>query len=148
MVNRKKSREFLMKLLYMDSINNVDLKNKESVKEFYDLEEEFDLDEKYISKMIDIVEGKREILDSTIEKYLSGWNIERLSKMNLAILRLSAAELLFMEDIPEKVSINEAVNLSKEFSEEDSFGFVNSVLDKILIEKKSEVEINTEDKQE
>lgn len=58
MVNRKKSREFLMKLLYMDSINNVDLKNKESVKEFYDLEEEFDLDEKYISKMIDIVEGK------------------------------------------------------------------------------------------
>lgn len=137
-----------MKLLYMDSINNVDLKNKESVKEFYDLEEEFDLDEKYISKMIDIVEGKREILDSTIEKYLSGWNIERLSKMNLAILRLSAAELLFMEDIPEKVSINEAVNLSKEFSEEDSFGFVNSVLDKILIEKKSEVEINTEDKQE
>lgn len=148
MVNRKKSREFLMKLLYMDSINNVDLKNKESVKEFYDLEEEFDLDEKYISKMIDIVEGKREILDSTIEKYLSRWNIERLSKMNLAILRLSAAELLFMEDIPEKVSINEAVNLSKEFSEEDSFGFVNSVLDKILSEKKSGVEINTEDKQE
>lgn len=40
-----------------------------------------------------------------------------------------------MEDIPKKVSINEAVNLSKEFSEEDSFGFVNSVLDKILIEK-------------
>lgn len=137
MVNRKKSREFLMKLLYMDSINDVDLKNEESVKEFYDLEEEFDLDEKYIAKMIDIIEEKKEFLDKTIEKYLSGWNLDRLSKMNLAILRLSTAELLYMDDIPEKVSINEAVNLSKGFSEEDSFGFVNSVLDKILAEKMS-----------
>ncbi|MFB0917638.1 MAG: transcription antitermination factor NusB [Clostridiaceae bacterium] len=94
MVNRKKSREFLMKLLYMDSINDVDLKNEESVKEFYDLEEEFDLDEKYIAKMIDIIEEKKEFLDKTIEKYLSGWNLDRLSKMNLAILRLSTAELL------------------------------------------------------
>lgn len=137
MGNRKKSREFLMKLLYMDSINNVDLTDETEIKEFYEVEEEFDMDRAYIKQMVALIQEKKPELDRLIEKYLSGWSLDRLSRMNLAILRLATAEIIFAEGIPDKVAVNEAVNLAKQFSEEDTAGFVNSVLDKILKEKQN-----------
>ena len=64
------------------------------------------------------VEEKKDNLDGLIEKYSKGWKVKRLPKVNLAILRLAAYEILFVDDVPESVAINEAVELAKKYSGE------------------------------
>lgn len=67
-------------------------------------------------------------LDEQIAGCLHGWNIERLSKVDLAILRLALYEMEYCDDIPKSVSINEAVNLAKKYSQDAARSFVNGVL--------------------
>lgn len=74
------------------------------------------------------VEGKKDNLDGLIEKYSKGWKVKRLPKVNLAILRLAAYEILFVDDVPESVAINEAVELAKKYSGESDYSFINGVL--------------------
>jgi transcription antitermination factor NusB len=73
----------------------------------------------------------RKSIDSLISRSSKNWRLERMSRLDRCILRLSAFEILFMEDIPPKVSIDEAVELGKRFGGEDSGGFINGVLDNI-----------------
>lgn len=82
------------------------------------------------------VEEKKENLDELIEKYSKGWKVKRLPKVNLAILRLAAYEILFVDDVPESVAINEAVELAKKYSGESDYSFINGVLGALV---KSEV---------
>ncbi|MFH1398173.1 MAG: transcription antitermination factor NusB [Candidatus Omnitrophota bacterium] len=74
-------------------------------------------------------------IDRDISQYATNWKLERMAVVDRNILRLSAYELLFRQEIPPKVSINEAVELAKKYSEPKSAKFVNGVLDKIKIEK-------------
>ena len=74
------------------------------------------------------VEEKKENLDGLIEKYSKGWKVKRLPKVNLAILRLAAYEILFVDDVPESVAINEALELAKKYSGESDYSFINGVL--------------------
>ena len=74
------------------------------------------------------VEEKKENLDGLIEKYSKGWKVKRLPKVNLAILRLAAYEILFVDDVPESVAINEAVELAKKYSGASDYSFINGVL--------------------
>lgn len=74
------------------------------------------------------VEDKKDNLDGLIEKYSKGWKVKRLPKVNLAILRLAAYEILFVDDVPESVAINEAVELAKKYSGESDYSFINGVL--------------------
>ena len=74
------------------------------------------------------VEEKKDNLDGLIEKYSKGWKVKRLPKVNLAILRLAAYEILFFDDVPESVAINEAVELAKKYSGESDYSFINGVL--------------------
>lgn len=71
----------------------------------------------------------REAVDATITKYAQNWSFARIAKVDLAILRLALYELLFRRDIPPIVSINEAIDLSKDFSGPDSKRFINGILD-------------------
>ena len=73
----------------------------------------------------------REELDRIIIKATEHWQLGRMAVIDRSILRFSTYELLYVEDIPRKVTINEAVNLAKKFSQEESGKFVNGVLDKI-----------------
>ena len=75
---------------------------------------------------------KTEELDAEISKHLKNWKIERISKVALAILRLAVYEIKFVESVPESVSINEAVELSKKFSFAEDASFVNGVLGNIV----------------
>ena len=75
-----------------------------------------------------------EAIDATIEKHLMGWKKNRVSSVSMAILRLAAYELMYISDIPAKVSINEAVELSKKFDDEKSYSFVNGVLNALAAE--------------
>lgn len=131
-MNRKKSREVTMKLLFQISINKEEV--QEAIHGFLDNHEEKseDIDIDYVQRVLDgVLENLTEI-DNYIEQYLINWKMNRISRINLAILRICTYELLFEKDIPGKVSVNEAIELAKKFSEESSVSFVNGVLDKII----------------
>lgn len=85
-----------------------------------------DLD--FIVKEVTGVLEHREDLDALISGALKGWSLYRLSKVDLSILRLSTYEIRYAEDIPYSVTINEAVNLAKKFSQEQAPSFINGVL--------------------
>lgn len=132
MNTRKRTREIAMELLYQNTMNERDV--KETIADYFETSEETTMDQVdlvYLETVLAGVEEKKEELDALIEKYLVGWKIQRLSRINLSILRLATYELLYMEDIPPKVSITEAVDLGKKYSEESAAPFINGVLDKI-----------------
>ena len=70
-------------------------------------------------------------LDGLIGKTSKNWRLQRIAKVDRCILRIAAYELLYRDDIPPKVSINEAVDLAKKFGAEESGAFINGILDKI-----------------
>lgn len=70
-------------------------------------------------------------IDITIENNIDNWTIDRIGKTDLAILRNAVAEMLYLDEMPVAVSINEAVNLAKKYGDDKSYAFVNSVLSKI-----------------
>lgn len=80
------------------------------------------------------VENLQEI-DAKISEHLERWSLERLGKVDLNILRIGAYELLFSEDVPANVAINEAIEVAKRFGDEKSSKFVNGVLSKIKSDK-------------
>ncbi len=74
-------------------------------------------------------------LDSRIRAIAEHWELDRMAVVDRNILRMAAYELLFLDDVPAKVAINEAVDLAKRYSTGDSGAFVNGILDKIRAEK-------------
>ena len=128
-MGRKASREVAMKLLYQ-----LDIQREDRDDQITNAVEEYGLeagDKKYV---LDIIEGtykNKEMIDNAIEQSSSSWSISRISKVDLAILRLAAYEIKFREDIPLSVSINEAVELAKKFSGDESGSYINGVLGKI-----------------
>ena len=91
-----------------------------------------DDDENYIQSVLSGVFEHLDELDEQIEKYLVNWTLERLARVDLAILRLAAYEILYRDDIPESVSVNEAVELARTFSTYEAGGFINGVLGSLL----------------
>lgn len=85
-------------------------------------------DKKYIAEVTQGIAEKIEELDEKIKPYLKGWTMDRIAKTDLAILRLAVYEIFYREDIPYKVSINEAVELAKAFCDDSSPAFINGVL--------------------
>ncbi len=90
---------------------------------------------KYIEEIVRGVEKKGDFLIEIITPTLKDWTISRISKVNLALLKLAVYEIYFIDDIPEKVSVNEAVKLAKIYGGKDSASFVNGVLGTILANK-------------
>ena len=82
----------------------------------------------YINKLVELVFAHKHELDSTIEQYAKGWSLKRISKISLAILRCALCEILYFEDVPEKVAINEAVNVAKKYEDPDTVSFINGIL--------------------
>ena len=125
-MGRKQAREGAMKLLYqMDS--NEDFSESE-IAVFL---ENFDFDkkeEKYIIESVSKVTESLEEIDQHITENLESWSIHRLAKVDLAALRISIYEILYRKDIPVEVSINEAIEIVKKYSNNDSFKFINGVL--------------------
>ena len=126
MKSRHELRESVFKILFQ--VENTDLDYRELL--------EFEVDDvsgsEYVTRTLDDISAKKEQIDEIISNNLKGWKLERLSKMDRQILRISTYEILFT-DIPYKVSINEAVELSKKYSEkDDSYKFINGVLKGIV----------------
>ena len=85
----------------------------------------------FARKLVLGVCGQRKVLDPLISRASRNWRLERMPRLDRCILRLSAFEILFLEDIPPKVSIDEAVEMGKKFGSEDSARFINGILDNI-----------------
>lgn len=127
-MNRKTARENAFMLLFEKAI-----KSEETFEEIFvkaTEERELEVDD-YVKKVFFGSAENERIIDMKIEECLVGWKKERVSYVASAILKLSAYELMFMEDIPVKVSINEAIELSKKYDEDKAYVFVNGVLNKI-----------------
>lgn len=85
--------------------------------------------------VLELVSGtweRKEAIDGLLTEYLKGWQISRLSKVDRQILRLAAYEMIFREDVPGKVAVNEAIELAKHFGTTESGKFVNGVLGKMI----------------
>lgn len=85
-----------------------------------------------ILELVNGVAEQKKAIDGMLEQYLKGWQISRLSRVDRQILRLAAYEMVFRSDIPGKVAVNEAIELSKHFGTEESGKFVNGVLGKMI----------------
>ena len=126
MKSRHELREAVFKILFQ--IENTEL----DYKELLELEQEEIANSSYVYNTLTEIIDKLEEIDNIISNNLKDWKLERLSKMDRQILRISAYEILH-SDIPYKVSINEAVELSKKYSEKDeSYKFINGVLKGIV----------------
>lgn len=128
-MGRRASREAAMKLLYQLEVQRDD--REQQINDVLDENNFSDSDKLYIKEVIEGVLGKQEYIDNLIEKHSKGWKINRISKVDLSILRLSAYEICFRNDIPFNVSINEAVELAKKFSGEEAGAFINGILGKV-----------------
>ncbi len=85
----------------------------------------------FATYLVELVERHKQEIDGIISKFASNWPLDRMAVVDRNILRLGTAELLYAQDIPPKVTINEAVELAKKFGEEDAYRFVNGILDRI-----------------
>jgi len=126
---RKKSREFALQVLYQLNITKQDV-----VTALTQFEEHFLSPEEADEFLRRLVQGVLEHcpeLDRLIEQYSENWRLDRINLIDRNILRMALFELLYCEDIPPKVTINEAIDLGKRFGSEDSGSFINGILDRI-----------------
>ena len=129
-MNRKRSREIAMELLFGMTLSKNTLEETiETFVEDYEMKLNT-IDLECIKDILSKVEENKVVIDRKIEESLNNWKLERVSKVNLSILRLAIGEMLYLEDVPEKVAINEAIELTKKYSDDKSVSFVNGVLDK------------------
>lgn len=95
-------------------------------------------DQKYITDVLSGVLSRREELDENIQEFSVDWSIDRMARVDLTILRLAAYEILYREDVPGSVAINEAVELAAKYSDPASGRFINGVLGSILRKKEAQ----------
>ncbi|MEK6714804.1 MAG: transcription antitermination factor NusB [Candidatus Omnitrophota bacterium] len=131
MRKRTYARECALKILYQIDLTNNSV--DEALDNFWSYCEEED-DAQLKEFVAVLVNGARENLktiDAEISHFALNWQMHRMPVVDRNILRLAAFELLYLSDIPAKVSINEAIELAKKYGDKDSGKFVNAVLDKI-----------------
>lgn len=129
MGSRRKSREKALQILFQLDFNCADVEGV-----LQDFWKQSSAGEKLKSFTEILVRGAcehREQIDQLIRSTIENWSIERLNSVDRAILRFATFEMLYLADIPPKVTINEAVEIAKTYGTDESGGFVNGVLDKI-----------------
>lgn len=128
-MTRQKQRKTVFQLVY--SLNYQGLNNKESIlNEFYRQQESVE-PIPYINETFNGICENWDAINDMIEPALANWSMKRLNAVCLAILRLAVYEIKFNPDVPDRVAVNEAIELAKEFGEEDSGSFVHGVLGSI-----------------
>ena len=128
-MNRKLTREEVMKLFYeMDMNDDFSIERSER---YLNNIENMKIDTTYFRHTsLSFVENLKSI-DNLINEYSSDWKINRIAKIDIAIMRLAITEMLYDDGIPISVSINEAIELCKKYSNDDSHKFINGILGNI-----------------
>lgn len=135
LINRKKAREKAFLLLFESSFNSCSLdeilKLKSEIEFKEDKKNKTEKIEEFTKELFEGVKEHQEEIDSLINEHAKAWSKDRISKVAMSILRLSIFEILFREDIPSGVSINEAVELAKKYGSDEEPAFINGILGSI-----------------
>ena len=129
MGKRRRAREEALKIIYQYDLSREDI---EEILQSYWSHNSLSGD--IVSFADEIVKGTVEHMkeiDQTIEKHAENWSLERIGMVEKAVLRIAIYELIYRDDIPPKVSINEAIEIERKFGSEDSTSFINGILDKV-----------------
>ncbi len=138
-MGRRKAREISLKFLFSLDIGkatNIEEEFSKFTKHFGFKNED---DKRFSFILAKGVLENLSYIDSVIEKYALGWRLDRLFSVDRNILRMGIYELLFMDDIPPAVTINEAVEIAKKYGTEKSPSFVNGILDRVAKEEVKEL---------
>jgi N utilization substance protein B len=127
MRGRRKAREAALQVLY--SLNFVKLNPREALDLFWNHFVAPKTAREFASFLVQGVCEHQEELDRLIDECSENWSLGRMSKVDISILRMAVFELLYCDDIPPKVTLNEAVDLGKTFGSENSGAFINGILD-------------------
>jgi len=134
MRKRTKAREYALQILYQIDITRNDCDY--CLNDFWRTKTETDDSiREFTGQLVKGALDNQKKIDGVISAYATNWNIDRMAVVDRNILRLASFELLFLKDIPPKVSINEAVDIAKKYGDKDSGKFVNGILDKIAKEE-------------
>ncbi|MFO7569496.1 MAG: transcription antitermination factor NusB [Smithellaceae bacterium] len=134
MQGRRKAREVALQVLY--SLNFVDLDVEKALELFWGNFIAPKSAKEFSATLVEGVWKNRAQLDALIGASSDNWSLGRMSKVDISILRLAVYEFLYCEDIPSKVTINEAVDLGKIFGSENSGSFINGILDALHLKIK------------
>ncbi len=138
MGTRRKSRELALQALYQG-----ELAGSAGLGDFTEFCAHFQMNKKtmpYAQKLLEGVLEKKEAINSLISRYAENWRLERMSVIDRNILRLAVFELCYQEDVPASVAINEAVEIAKRYSTDDSAPFINGILDAMVKDEVSSPE--------
>ncbi len=130
MRKRSIAREIALKILYARDLTGESV--EESARKFWE-NDTMDIDEvrSYADELVSGVETNMERIDAVISKYADNWELGRMATIDRNVMRVAAFELMFMQDIPPKVAINEAIEIAKKYGDKGSGKFVNGILDRI-----------------
>lgn len=131
MKNRSELREIIMKVIYQTYI----LENTKNEYNLNDLiKEQIEVENEFVNSCVEGIINNQNEINKLANKYMNNWTIDRLNKVDKAILSLAIYELMYT-DTPSVVAINEAIELSKKYSEEAVTKMLNGILDKIYHEE-------------
>ena len=130
-LNRQELRALIVQILYgmeFDSQNFPALKKAE----FFSKKESASLGDSFVRERVKKIQACKEKLDTVISEASQNWRKERMSLIDLNIMRLATFEMLFCKELPNKVALNEALELSKKFGDDNSSRFINGILNQVL----------------
>lgn len=130
-MDRKSQREWIVKIIFQMSFNESKLEDLETILRNHEL-----IDEEFIKDSVYSTFSNLDRIDQIIKKYITKLPFNKMSNMDKAILRTSINEFVIQKTVPTSVSINEAVDIAKKYSKEDSFKFVNGILSSVAKEFK------------
>ncbi len=136
-MRRSEQREHIFKLLFVSEFNAPE-EMPEQLQLYFEgveTEEKTPEDEKYIADKYQMVKDRITAIDDLINATSKGWKTTRMNKVDLSVLRLAVYEVLYDQDIPQGVAINEAVEIAKRFGGEASGSFVNGILGRIASQR-------------
>lgn len=127
-MNRREARELLMKCIFQMEVQKEF--TKENAEKFLK-DKVTKQQDSYIEKILDTLCSNIEAIDEVLNKNSRGWPVSRMAKADLAIARLAVCEILYIDDVPKAVAINEAVEIAKIYGSEQSPKFINAILKNI-----------------
>lgn len=130
MRKRTQSREYALKILYQAELTRreIHLAAEKFWSEYESIDEHV---QSFSNRITDGIEENITIIDAKISEHATNWQLKRMAVIDRNVLRIGTFELIYADDIPPKVTINEAVELAKKYGDLESSKFVNGILDKI-----------------
>jgi len=129
---RRKARECAMQLLFAQERGAM---RPEALNAFWDDADAPPLARDYAERLVALVAEHQADIDAVIARYAENWTLDRMSRVDRNLLRIAVCELFYVDDVPVRVALDEAIEIAKRFGGDDSGRFVNGILDRVAREE-------------